>query len=310
MPNFRLAPPLTEALLLDRLWRMRRDDGSSATGEIRFLADHRIAGHDHPNESRWTVENGILSFFDPHGHCTTRFDEGAEQDGRLILRGRFVLHPSLNVVHCLEELARRADGTLIGGLPPGRPPALTRQAFSAEIGRLGWQIGDHSYGAPLVLEPQAAHLSIGRFTSIAAHVAIALGNHRTDMVSTYPFATLRHIWLAAPEIDDHESRGDVRIGNDVWIGAYAFIGSGVTIGDGAVIGAHAVVTRDVPPYGVAMGNPARTRRQRFPPAIVEALLRIAWWSWPDETIEAWLPRIMSPDIAAFIAAATAERPQQ
>jgi hypothetical protein len=109
-----------------------------------------------------------------------------------------------------------------------------------------------------------------------------------------------------PDVADHNTRGDVVIGNDVWIGINAFIGSGLTIGDGAVIGAHAVVTRDVPPYAVAGGNPARVIRHRFAEAQIEALLAIRWWDWPDQVVDRYLPLIMSPDIDAFIAAARGE----
>jgi hypothetical protein len=109
-----------------------------------------------------------------------------------------------------------------------------------------------------------------------------------------------------PDAPDHSSRGDIVIGSDVWIGLNVFIGSGVTIGDGAVIGAHAVVTRDVPPYAVAGGNPARVIRYRFSETQIEALLAIRWWDWSDEVVDRYLPLITSPDIDAFIAAAMAE----
>src|SRR6202035_4147784 len=78
--------------------------------------------------------------------------------------------------------------------------------------------------------------------------------------------------------------GDVKIGNDAYIGRGAMVLSGVTIGDGAVVGARAVVTRDVRPYAVVVGNPAREVRRRFSDEVVEALLRIRWWDWPDEVV--------------------------
>lgn len=302
-PTSRDAPELTEAMLSGTTWRKCRDDGSSISGMIRLRPDQGIDGHSHPNETSWRLVEGVLSLFDENGICSTRFDGVAVRGHGLVLRGPFVLQPELGIVHRLEEIPRHPDGTLVAGIPADRPASLTREHFRRELEEGRWEIGDHTYGTPLVFEPESASLRIGRFTSMAQHVAIALGNHRTDTVSTYPFATLRHIWLFAPSIDDHESRGDVCIGNDVWIGAYAFVGSGVTIGDGAVIGAHAVVTRSVAPYAVVAGNPARLIRYRFAAPVIDALLQIAWWTWPDEKIEAQLPWMLSTDIEAFLARA-------
>ncbi|MEW5726856.1 MAG: DapH/DapD/GlmU-related protein, partial [Pseudomonadota bacterium] len=94
----------------------------------------------------------------------------------------------------------------------------------------------------------------------------------------------------------------VRIGNDVWIGAAAMILDGVTIGDGAVVAAGAVVTREVPPYAIVGGNPAKVIRYRFPPEIVEELQRIAWWDWPDRRIKDFEPFFYGP-IQSFLEAA-------
>jgi carbonic anhydrase/acetyltransferase-like protein (isoleucine patch superfamily) len=111
-------------------------------------------------------------------------------------------------------------------------------------------------------------------------------------------------WASARQIEGHPRiRGDVRIGNDVWLGSDAMIMSGVTIGDGAVVGAGAVVTKDVPPYGVVVGNPARVARMRFSDDAVSRLLALRWWDWPDEKIEQFLPLMLSSDVEAFLDAA-------
>lgn len=117
--------------------------------------------------------------------------------------------------------------------------ALTRYALACQIDEWAWTIGAHTYGAPTVLEPEQAGLAIGDYCSIGPSVTIILGNHRADLVTTYPFMTLAKFW---PSLtvgnDDHTTRGDVVIGNDVWLGAHATILSGVTIGHGAIVAAE------------------------------------------------------------------------
>ncbi|CAM5455544.1 serine O-acetyltransferase [Thauera mechernichensis] len=90
------------------------------------------------------------------------------------------------------------------------------------------------------------------------------------------------------------------IGNDLWIGFGATIVGGVKIGDGAVIGAHAVVTKDVPPYAIVGGNPARLIRMRFDDATVTRLLELKWWQWPEERILQFIPDLLSGDIEGFL----------
>jgi len=143
-----------------------------------------------------------------------------------------------------------------------------------------------------------ATLRIGSFCSIATGVQIFLGgDHRVDWVTTYPF---QEFWEAAKGIAGHPvSKGDVVIGNDVWIGTDALLLSGVEIGDGAVIGARAVVAKDVPPYAIVTGNPARVRRYRFDENTIRILLKIEWWNWEDERISKFLPLLLNSDIQAF-----------
>lgn len=184
--------------------------------------------------------------------------------------------------------------------------SLTCYHFAREIERWGWTVGAHSYGRPQVLEPEMARLHIGRYCSIGPGVTIALGNHRTDLVTTYPFKAIASImggqlWSGATQgADDHDTRGDVVLGDEVWLGANCTILSGVTIGNGAVVGAGAVVRRDVPPYAIVTGNPASITRYRFDPETIERLLRVNWWAWPDEKIAEHLPLILSPDVMTFL----------
>ena len=136
------------------------------------------------------------------------------------------------------------------------------------------------------------------------------GNHRVDWATTYPFSALTGLWPSAPETDDyHGSRGDVTIGDDVWLRSGAIILSGVTIGSGAVVAAHAVVTRDVPPYAIVGGNPAKIIRYRFDDETIAALLNSRWWDLPRERIATLIPLLQSDRVKELIAAVRVLRAQ-
>lgn len=131
-------------------------------------------------------------------------------------------------------------------------------------------------------------LMIGKFCSIAcgAKFIFNSANHTLSSLSTYPFPLFFEEWGLTWEkaTDSWDNKGDIVIGNDVWIGYEAVIMAGVTIGDGAIIGTRAVVTKDVPPYTIVGGVPARLIRKRFPDETISELLKIRWWDWPRERI--------------------------
>lgn len=131
-------------------------------------------------------------------------------------------------------------------------------------------------------------LKIGKFCSIACGTKFLFNsaNHALDSLSTYPFPLFFEEWNLEKEkvTDAWDNRGDIVIGNDVWIGYEAVILSGVTIGDGAIIGTRAVVTKDVPPYTIVGGVPAKPIRKRFDEKVIEELLKIKWWDWTEEKI--------------------------
>lgn len=148
-------------------------------------------------------------------------------------------------------------------------------------------------------------LVIGRFCSIAcgAKFMFTSGNHSMQALANYTFPIFFDEWgLDVKDIcDAWDNKGDTVIGNDVWIGYEAVIMPGVKIGDGAVIGTRAVVTKDVPPYTIVGGVPAKTIRRRFDDATVEKLEALRWWDWDEDRLKRALPAIQAGDIAALAA---------
>lgn len=150
-------------------------------------------------------------------------------------------------------------------------------------------------------------LIIGKYCSIACGTKFLFtsANHAMRSLSTYPFPIFANHWGLdwADVASAWDNKGDIVVGNDVWIGYEAVILQGVTIGDGAIIGARAVVTRDVEPYTIVGGVPAKAIKRRFPQKTVEALRNIRWWDWPSEEVEAVLPSLMRGDIGPLLARA-------
>jgi acetyltransferase-like isoleucine patch superfamily enzyme len=158
------------------------------------------------------------------------------------------------------------------------------------------KFGRHSYGQPTVLvKGGSSGVEIGNFCSIASGVKFLDGGnqHRIDRVSTFPLSLVYEESFGGmkSEEDNAENniiclreRGKTIVGSDVWIGESSYILPGITIGDGAVIGTKSVVTKDVPPYAIVGGNPAKLIRYRFNEEVIEKFLKIKWWDWPDEKI--------------------------
>lgn len=145
-------------------------------------------------------------------------------------------------------------------------------------------IGDYTY---IAKNSHISKATIGKFCSIGPNFVCGWGLHPTNGISTAPmfYSTIRQNGMTLSEVDKIEERKSISIGNDVFIGANVTVLDGVTIGDGAVIGAGAVVSKDIPPYAVAVGCPIRIIRYRFDEGQIEALKKIEWWNFDEERLK-------------------------
>ena len=189
---------------------------------------------------------------------------------------------------------------------------LDRQVTNPNIlvGRYSYYSGYyHGHGFDdcaryLMTTPGVDRLIIGAFCSIGSGAAfIMAGNqgHRNDWVSTFPFAMVPDAPEFATANSAFRPAGDTVIGNDVWIGSEAIIMPGITVGHGAVIGTRALVTKDVEPFTIVGGNPAKPIRKRFADPEIAMLLQMAWWDWPLEQLTAAMPLLTSAEIANLYA---------
>jgi len=194
-----------------------------------------------------------------------------------VQRTRRSLSPEGDAVEREDSRALLQDGTLAMGRESGGLPIVRR--FKGDTGRI----------------------LIGNFVTIGPGVEFHCGGlHRTEWVSQYGLRAMLALPGAYEDGFPH-GRGDIDVGGDAWFGQGAVITTGVTIGAGAVVATRAVVTRDVAPYTIVGGVPAKVIGRRFGDEQIAALLRIAWWDWPTDTIRARVDELCNPDIDAFIA---------
>ena len=164
------------------------------------------------------------------------------------------------------------------------------------------EVGSNTYGhdgIKIIHGGEDKILLIGKFCSIAEGVTVFLGaNHRVDWFTTFPFGHYKeNEFPKVKKPNGHPAtKGDVIIGNDVWLGTNAVIMSGVKIGDGAVVGAYTVVTKDVPPYTIVAGNPAKQIRKRFSDDVINKLLELKWWDKSESEINEISDILCSNDI--------------
>jgi len=163
-------------------------------------------------------------------------------------------------------------------------------------------IGKHTYGKPYIRLQRGseAKVIIGNYCSIAKEVVILPGGvHPVDWVSTFPFR-IKFGLTGAYEDGMPMTKGDITIGSDVWVGTGSTILSGVNIGHGAVVAAGSVVTKDVAPYAIVGGVPAKEISKRFDSDTISKMLGIAWWDWEEDEIKEAIPLLSSNDMEGFM----------
>ena len=165
-------------------------------------------------------------------------------------------------------------------------------------------VGEHTYGKFQMQDKDYnTEIEIGDYCSFAADLTIILRNHSINNISTFPFDETWHVYgLNDTSISNHSAKNQtLKIGNDVWIGYGVTILPGVShIGDGAIIAAGSVVTKDVEPYSIVGGVPAKIIKYRFSKDQIDKLLKIQWWNWDEQTIKENISDIVSPNIESFI----------
>jgi len=312
------------------VWQFLRNDGSVIAPVVRLLPNGRIEGHQHENETSWTVRDNRVHFLTSDGRSSTVFDQADRTEpGAVRLRGRFMLEPQHEVLHLLEQIPAQAAGAI--GIPEAmqfdaqglrlRTSERVRKLLAEHkiyFSRFEHAFGDNDsilIGADSAIEPYAGFpasrelctmgaysysesplpvdVSVGRYCSIALGVDVFRDRHPMEWATTssitYDIDALRgyrafvaaHREFNGGAFEAGEPPGRFapapQIGHDVWIGQRAQLARGIRIGTGAVIAAGAIVTRDVPPYAVVAGTPARVIRMRFEPRVVNALLASGWW---------------------------------
>lgn len=273
--------------LKSNFWNLFQENNVRMSESIRFLDDGSIAGYRNPNERYWEFGDRKLRILNKARHVSAEFDQINLIGDKIHLVGKHIMYGANGPVFHLESQAK--DYT-------PKPFAPTQWEYPTR------KIGTHTYGSMEIIDSRGDDdVEIGKFTSIGPALKIISGNHNYKFISNYPFKSIdNHFWKPLDDISDHLYNGKTIIGNDVWIGHSVIIKGGVTVHDGAVIAAGAMVTKDVPPYSIVGGFPAKVLKLRFSQEQIQKMLEIKWWDWEDDTINQNLDFIMTDDIDLFI----------
>lgn len=274
-------------LIKNRYWNLYQENDVKMSDFVRFLDNGTISGYRDQNERFWEIIDNKLIFLNKNKDISAEFHEIIINGENIRFIGKHILHGANGPQFYLDSQEKNYQ-------PKEFSP--TKDHFFSKT------IGAHTYGGIELIDSDGSDdINIGKFTSIGPSVKIICGNHNYKFVSNYPFKSIsNNFWKPLDDIDDHIYNGVTYIGNDVWIGHSAIIKGGINIGDGAVIAAGSVVTKDVPPYAIVGGSPAKILKYRFEKEQIQKLLKIKWWEWSDEKINENLEQIMSEKIDFFI----------
>jgi acetyltransferase-like isoleucine patch superfamily enzyme len=195
----------------------------------------------------------------------------------------FMIVSQYNVIEESAEISSAAyisGSTILGNVKINEKAKIYQAHLEGNI-----EVGHYTsmWGPGIHIIGRKYGVKIGRFSSIAKYVLIQEDYHNPKRITTYFLE--KNLYGVPQENNAIVSKGEVIIGNDVWIGAGAQILSGVKIADGAIVGAGAIVTKDVPPYAIVAGNPAKIIKYRFDKATIDYLMELQWWNWPLEKIQ-------------------------
>lgn len=280
--------------ILEKYWCLYQKSNFVLSDFIRFKENGEIWGYRHENAQFWKYEDNVFYILTKEKEISAKFKKIKITDGALRFKGKYILD--------------EADSKLFLQSQPDdyKPIAF---APTKELYPLN-EIGSHTYGKLHLIDAKPMSdevLEIGKFTSLGPAIKLIAGNHNYKFITNYPFQSIDAIshaktfWRSLDDnIDDHLYNKKTIIGHDVWIGHSVIIKGGITIGNGAIIAAGSVVTKDVEPYTIVGGNPAKMLKKRFSDSQIEKLNEIQWWNWDDEKINENLHYIMSEDIDCFI----------
>lgn len=299
-------PILTPVELTSQIWRYGAAP-NAVLGNMVFRPDGKIGGYHHPNEAFWRLTEQSLDILDVNGAPSRRFQLDAQSDGRLPGQAlssehRFWLEPNAShpiMVPYAEDVLQaakrgrfylshlaRQEGVYAAGDPIMLHPGSDIEPGATLPAGAFFKIGAFSY----VVGQVRNNLSIGRYCSIAAGLSVFGDSHPTSWLSSSPMSYAPHHQRffadagvdTPPALQDWEAGNShvvTRIGHDVWIGGGVLLKPGITIGNGAVIATRSIITKDVPPYAIMGGSPARVLKFRFEQPVIDKLNESAWWDY-------------------------------